>query len=59
MFDLPKPPTPIPSPPRGRGGAFCATVRGVPDGSPGRLPPPTVGEGRGGGAIPEGKGRAA
>lgn len=46
------PPTPIPSPQRGRGGALPATLFVMPDGSAAHLPPPAVGEGRGGGAAP-------
>ena len=45
-------PTPLPSPQRGRGGAMIATSCRAPDASSGRLPPPAVGEGRGGGASP-------
>jgi hypothetical protein len=43
--------TPIPSRLRGRGGAFYATLRGLPDGSSRHLPPPAVGEGWGGAAT--------
>jgi hypothetical protein len=44
------PPTPIPSPQWGRGGSFRPASRFAPAVWAGRLPPPSVGEGRGGGA---------
>lgn len=50
-----KPPTPIPSPQRGRGGA--PVLRAFPDVGPGRLSPPPMGEG--GGDAPVSHGRAA
>ncbi len=56
---LHQPPTPIPSPPRGRGGAFRAALQGVSGGSSGHLPPPAVGEGWGGGASPRSINRRA
>jgi hypothetical protein len=48
---LDRPPTPIPSPQRGRGGASIPTLRIFTDGLSKRLPPPAVGEGWGGGAA--------
>ena len=56
MSFLRQPPTPIPSPQRGRGGALarpaCLACKA------GSLPPPAVGEGWGGGATAK-AGRAA
>lgn len=46
---LPKPPTPNPSPQRGRGGAPARGTFQM--ANPGRLPPPSVGEGWGGAAA--------
>jgi hypothetical protein len=48
---LHRPPTPIPSPQMGWGGAACLTVQPAPSRQTLHLPHPFVGEGWGGGAI--------
>ena len=55
--DLRQPPTPIPSPQGGRGGALSRTKR--PHVMARHLPPPLVGEGWGWGATRRTHGRAA